>query len=135
MTKGLYVLGVDACTEKIFCKDADNKKHWFYTVGKTPFWVSKYGDADGDGIINKDEVGYPEVLEGIYVWGLASIYDDDWRKTNAPWGFHGACSSAGHWWEITFYSIPDHDTEAEMSKYPDGPIIKYPGHIFPGNNW
>ncbi len=127
MTEGLHVLGVEASNERIFCEN-NGIRHYFYTKDKTPFWLADDGDADGDGTKNQNETGYPGTLEGVYVWGMDTAYDDDWREANAPWQFHGACSCAGNWWEITFNSTPDHDTEAEMTKYPNGPIIKYPGH-------
>lgn len=135
MTKGLLVLGVDATSEYITCVDAGGSRHWYYSPGRTPYWRTDDGDADGDGTKNRDEAGWPGTLEGIYVWGFDPAYNAAWRTANAPWNFHGASSCAGHWWEITFFSTPDHDTEANMKAFPNGPVIDYPGHLYPGNDW
>lgn len=131
MTKGLLLLGITASSEYIECKSATGT-HYFYTSGITPYWVTDGGDADGDGTINNSESGYPGTLEGIYVVGSDPTHDAAWRAANAPWNFHGASSCAGHWWEITLYSNPDHDTEANMCAFPNGPVIDYPGWLISG---
>jgi len=126
MTKGLLLLGVSASSEYIGFQSV-SVFHRFFTSNLTPYWVTDAGDADGDGTINSSESGWPGTLEGIYVVGSDPTHNAAWRVANFPWNFHGASSCAGHWWEITFYSTPDHDTEANMKAYPNGPVIDYLG--------
>jgi hypothetical protein len=133
MTKGCQVLGVQASTQAIVCKDnyPNGNMHWYYSPGRTPHWLTATGDADGDGTTNENEAGYPGTIDTVYVKGSDPDHDAAWRKANAAWNCHGASSVAGHWWEITFFSTPDHDTEANMCSWPNGPVIKYPGHLYP----
>jgi len=128
MTKSLWVLGVNASSEYIECKK-NGKVHYFYSSDRTPHWLLSHGDCDGDGTKNRDEPGFPGTIKGTYLYGMSPIYNNAWRSSNAPWNFHGASSCAGHWWEITFYSTPDHDTEANMTSYPNGPVIDIIGHL------
>lgn len=136
MTKGLKLLGVSASTKEIHCMSGANR-HWFFTsppAYRTPYWLTDGGDADGDGTINSNESGHPGTLESIYVVGSDPTHNTAWRVANAPWNCHGASECTGHWWEITFYSTPDHDTEADMCAWPNGPVINYPGPLYPGGS-
>jgi len=133
MTKGLLLLGVDAQTEEIHCK-VGLTRFWFYSNDRVPHWLTAGGDADGDGTTNANEAGYPGVLEGIYEYGNDPNHNASWRTANEPWNFHGACSCAGHWWEITFNTTPDHETEAEMCRHPNGPVILRRGPLYPNGS-
>lgn len=135
MTKGCQILGVEASSERIWCKDTAGKTHWMYTSDRIPYWVAANGDADGDGTANQDEAGYPGVIDNVYVNGSDPNHNSAWRAANDPWNFHGASSVAGHWWEITFNSTPDHDTKENMCEWPNGPVISYPGPLYPTNNF
>jgi hypothetical protein len=130
MTKALLLLGIDAETKEIQCKDGANR-FYLYSNAQYPHWLSADGDSDGDGITNEHEAGYPGVLEDIYEYGGDPAHNESWRTANRPWNFHGACSCAGHWWEITFNTTPDHDTEANMSRHPNGPVIRQRGYLYP----
>ncbi len=130
MTKGLTVLGVTGSTKKIECKTGGNV-HWFWTSDRTPYWQDPNSDCDGDGTLNKNETGYPGTIKSVYVKGSDPDHDAAWRIANYPWNLHGASECAGHWWEITFNTTPDHDTEANMCAWPNGPTIDYPGPLYP----
>ena len=59
---------------------------------------------------------------------------------NVGWNFHGACSSGGRWWEITFNNPPlslergnwDADTPpSKMTSWPNGPVVKSSKSLMP----
>jgi hypothetical protein len=137
MTKAVKLLGHMAITRQIHChsKNPDGSynpngtEHWFYSTGRTPYWVEPTGDADGDGTENQNEAGYPNTIDTVYVPGKDPHHNAQWRADNAPWNFHGASQVAGHWWEITMNTTPDHDTEENMHAWPNGPVITYPGPL------
>ena len=133
MTKALLLLGIDVETKEIQCLAGDDR-FYFYSKAQYPHWLTAGGDSDGDGTTNANESGYPGVLEGIYEYGGAPAHDAAWRTANEPWNFHGACSCAGHWWEITFNTTPGHDTEANMSSHPNGPVILRRGYLYNGGS-
>ncbi|MBN2588855.1 MAG: hypothetical protein JXA96_03255 [Sedimentisphaerales bacterium] len=136
MTKGLLILGVSASYVEIQCRDILDNRHAFFTSDLYPFWSDDNGDADGDGTLNKDESGWSGgtgTLEEIYRDGDLESYE--WIQANYPWSHHGACECAGHWWEITFNSDPDHQTEEIMTSYPHGPVIDYPSILMPGGSF
>jgi len=135
MKEGLNFLGVTAGLEYIGGFEMIYPpipqvpyEHWrmFYTGSGIPFWLAINGDADSDKRLNYLETGYPGTLEGIYRDG--SLETAAWRSTQraTAWNFHGACSCAGHWWEITFNSPPIHDTEANMNSM-GGRVMTYWG--------
>ncbi|MCD6392464.1 MAG: hypothetical protein J7M40_03055, partial [Planctomycetes bacterium] len=126
MTEGLRVLGIGASTRKILCWNGTTS-HWFFTQGQTPHYRTTWGDADGDSTINSSESGYPDTIDGVYINAIGSSSVDD------PWNFHGASDCAGHWWEITFNSSPDHGTQTDMCSHPNGPVIYRQGPLFGGS--
>ncbi|MBN1509309.1 MAG: hypothetical protein JW955_20860, partial [Sedimentisphaerales bacterium] len=132
MTKGCQLLGLTASTELIMCKDnyPNGDRHWYFSPGRTPYWITAGGDANGDGTTNENEAGYPGVIDTVYVKGSDPDHNAAWRIANAPWNVHGASSVAGHWWEITFFSTPDHGTETTMCSWPNGPVIDYAGPLY-----
>ncbi|MCX6619259.1 MAG: hypothetical protein NTZ98_24575 [Acidobacteria bacterium] len=134
MTKACQLLGLTASTKKIECRESypTGTMHWYFSPGRTPHWLTAGGDADGDGTANEDETNYPGTIDTVYVKGSDPDQNAKWREDNAPWNWHGASECAGHWWEITFNSDPDHDTAANMRDWPEGPVIDYPGPLYSG---
>jgi hypothetical protein len=144
MAKSMQLLGVNASQKEIWVTPK-----FFFTQKSQPHWLTSEGDIDEDGTLNKDTSGYTsgsagsrgklknmyEDAAGRCIWSLAgpvshnnfinckSQTDADWFNDNKPWNVHGACECAGHWWEITFNTSPDHETEATMKKI-GGPVIK-----------
>ncbi len=127
MAKGCQVLGVTASQVAI-----QNGSHGFFATGTTPWYISADGDIDCDNWNNDWETGYPGTIteSGGYSYINASDklnpFDQAFFNSNTPWNAHGACDCAGHWWEITFNSSPDHGTQALMCTIPNGPVMKCP---------
>ncbi len=129
MTVALEILGVDAET-KIITASYAGADHSIFPKGVTPYYVDPNNDCDSDGTLNKLEFGYDDIIYPNN-WpypDYANGKDESagWRTANQTYVFHGASECIGHWWEITFDSTPDHQTESVMSSI-GGPVIEAPG--------